>query len=172
MADMEGGMGLPSADGLTADGPAADGPSADPRRYDTAAAAETEALGERLGRTLAAGDVVTLSGPLGSGKTTFAKGLARGLEVAEEVTSPTYALVSEYRGRLTLYHVDLYRIATPTQYTSLAMDDILHGPWVTVVEWPEHAAPPITGTIGVTFAVAAGGGRTVCIQGAARPDAA
>lgn len=161
----------------TADGPSADGPAADPRRYDTAAAAETEALGERLGRTLAAGDVVTLSGPLGSGKTTFAKGLARGLAVAEEVTSPTYALISEYRGRLTLYHVDLYRIATPAQYASLAMDDILHGPWITVVEWPEHAAPPITGAVRVTFAIAAGGGRTVSIRGgrirgAARPEGA
>lgn len=166
MTDMEGGMGRPPADG-----PPADGPSADPRRYDTAAAAETEALGERLGRTLAAGDVVTLAGPLGSGKTTFAKGLARGLAVAEEVTSPTYALISEYRGRLTLYHVDLYRIGTPAQYASLAMDDILHGPWVTVVEWPEHAAPPITDAVTVTFAIAAGGGRTVRIRGAARPEA-
>ncbi len=150
-----------------ADRPAADRPAGQPQRYVTAAAAETEALGERLGRKLAAGDVVTLSGPLGSGKTTFAKGLARGLQVAEEVTSPTYALVSEYAGRLPLYHVDLYRIAAPAQYRSLAMDDILHGPWVTVVEWPEHAAPPITGAIEVTFAIAAGGGRTVCVRGAA-----
>lgn len=147
--------------------PAADPPAAQPQRYVTAAAAETEAVGERLGRALAAGDVVTLTGPLGSGKTTFAKGLARGLEVAEEVTSPTYALVSEYGGRLALYHVDLYRVATPAQYRSLAMDDILHGPWVTVVEWPEHAAPPITGAIEVTFAVAADGGRTVCVRGVA-----
>lgn len=150
-----------------ADRPAAGRPAGQPQRYVTAAAAETEALGERLGRALAAGDVVTLSGPLGSGKTTFAKGLARGLRVAEEVTSPTYALVSEYAGRLPLYHVDLYRIAAPAQYRSLAMDDILHGPWVTVVEWPEHAAPPITGAIEVTFAIGAGGGRTVCVRGAA-----
>lgn len=150
-----------------ADRPAAGRPDGQPQRYVTAAAAETEALGERLGRALAAGDVVTLSGPLGSGKTTFAKGLARGLRVAEEVTSPTYALVSEYAGRLPLYHVDLYRIAAPAQYRSLAMDDILHGPWVTVVEWPEHAAPSITGAIEVTFAIGAGGGRTVCVRGAA-----
>ena len=150
-----------------ADRPAADRPAAQPQRYDTAAAAETEALGERLGHALAAGDVVTLSGPLGSGKTTFAKGLARGLEVAEEVTSPTYALVGEYHGRLALYHVDLYRIATAAQYASLAMDDILHGPWVTVVEWPEHAAPPIAATVAVTFQVIDGGGRTVRIRGAA-----
>ena len=133
----------------------------------TAEAAETESLGERLGRSLAAGDVVTLSGPLGSGKTTFAKGLARGLDVPDDVTSPTYALVSEYRGRLTLYHVDLYRVSTPGQYASLAMDEMLHGPWVTVVEWPEHAQPPITDAIQVAFAVTPSGGRTICVKGPA-----
>ena len=139
-------------------------PRSEPRRHHTAEAAETEALGERLGRSLAAGDVVTLSGPLGSGKTTFAKGLARGLDIPDDVTSPTYALVSEYRGRLTLYHVDLYRISTPGQYATLAMDEMLHGPWVTVVEWPEHAQPPITDAIQVAFAVTGSGGRTICVR--------
>ena len=142
-------------------------PAPEPRRYDTVEATDTEALGERLGRSLSAGDVVTLSGPLGSGKTTFAKGLARGLRITDQVTSPTYALASEYRGRLTLYHVDLYRISTPGQYVSLAMDEMLHGPWVTVVEWPEHALPPITDAIQVTFTVTASGGRTVCVRGPA-----
>ena len=142
-------------------------PTSEPSRHDTREATETELLGERLGRSLAAGDVVALCGPLGSGKTTFAKGLARGLEIAEDVTSPTYALVSEYVGRVKLYHVDLYRIATPAQYASLAMDEILHGPWVTVVEWPEHAQPPIRDATQVTFAVTAHGGRTICVRGAA-----
>ena len=139
----------------------------EPGSHHTVEAAETEALGERLGRSLGAGDVVTLSGPLGSGKTTFAKGLARGLDIADDVTSPTYALVSEYRGRLTLYHVDLYRISTAGQYASLAMDEMLHGPWITVVEWPEHAQPPITDAIQVEFSVTAGGGRTICVRGPA-----
>lgn len=140
-------------------------PESEPSRHHTVEATETESLGECLGRSLAAGDVVTLSGPLGSGKTTFAKGLARGLDVSDDVTSPTYALVSEYRGRLTLYHVDLYRVSTPGQYASLAMDEMLHGPWVTVVEWPEHAQPPITEAIQVAFAVTASGGRTICMKG-------
>ena len=139
----------------------------EPGCHHTVEAAETEALGERLGRSLDAGDVVTLSGPLGSGKTTFAKGLARGLDIADDVTSPTYALVSEYRGRLTLYHVDLYRISTAGQYASLAMDEMLHGPWITVVEWPEHAQPPITDAIQVEFSVTGGGGRTICVRGPA-----
>ena len=139
----------------------------EPGRHHTVEAAETEALGERLGRSLGAGDVVTLSGPLGSGKTTFAKGLARGLDIADDVTSPTYALVSEYHGRLTLYHVDLYRISTAGQYASLAMDEMLHGPWITVVEWAEHAQPPITDAIQVEFSVTAGGGRTICVRGPA-----
>ena len=142
-------------------------PAPEPGRHHTVEAAETEALGERLGRRLGAGDVVTLSGPLGSGKTTFAKGLARGLDIADDVTSPTYALVSEYRGRLTLYHVDLYRISTAGQYASLAMDEMLHGPWITVVEWPEHAQPPITDAIQVDFLVTGGGGRSICVRGPA-----
>ena len=142
-------------------------PAPEPGRHHTVEAAETEALGERLGRSLGAGDVVTLSGPLGSGKTTFAKGLARGLDIPDDVTSPTYALVSEYRGRLRLYHVDLYRISTAGQYASLAMDEMLHGPWITVVEWPEHAQPPITDAIQVEFSVTDGGGRTICVRGPA-----
>ena len=142
-------------------------PAPEAGRHHTVEAAETESLGERLGRSLGAGDVVTLSGPLGSGKTTFAKGLARGLDIADDVTSPTYALVSEYRGRLTLYHVDLYRISTAGQYASLAMDEMLHGPWITVVEWPEHAQPPITDAIRVEFSVTESGGRTICVRGPA-----
>lgn len=133
------------------------------RRHDTADAAQTEALGEALGRSLATGNVVTLSGPLGSGKTTFAKGIARGLKVDDEVTSPSYAVVSEYEGILTLYHVDLYRISSPAQYQSLAMDEILYGPWVTIVEWPEHAQPPIPDAIRVTFAISPSGGRIIRI---------
>ena len=139
-------------------------PGPEPRRHDAEDAAATEALGERLGHSLAAGDVVTLSGPLGSGKTTFAKGIARALEIADEVTSPSYALVSEYGGRLTLYHVDLYRIASPAQYESLAMDEVLYGPWITVIEWPEHAQPPIRDAIRVTFAISSSGGRTIHIE--------
>ena len=105
------------------------------------------ALAARLRDRLAArrGAVIALHGDLGAGKTTFAKGFARGLGIHEAVTSPTYQLVLEYESPadaplpLTLYHVDLYRIDAAVQLASLAMDDFIHGSGVTLVEWPERA---------------------------------
>lgn len=75
---------------------------------------ETERLGQALGSVLQSGDVVLLSGNLGSGKTTFTKGVAAGLDILEEVTSPTFVLVAEYEGRVPLVHMDLYRLADAT----------------------------------------------------------
>ncbi|MFP4056319.1 MAG: tRNA (adenosine(37)-N6)-threonylcarbamoyltransferase complex ATPase subunit type 1 TsaE [Candidatus Brocadiia bacterium] len=101
---------------------------------------ETVALGRRLGRRLAAGQVVALRGPLGSGKTTLAKGIALGLGLDDEryVTSPTFVLVHEYRGRLPIYHVDLYRLHGPADAEALGLDEIFFGQGVTVVEWAER----------------------------------
>ena len=77
----------------------------------TSSEAETAAAGARLAESLQPGDVVLLYGELGAGKTAFTRGLAEGLGVqADEVSSPTFTLIQEYRGRLTLYHVDLYRL--------------------------------------------------------------
>ena len=85
---------------------------------------ETSAAGERLGQRLAAGAVVLLYGDLGAGKTAFVRGLARGLGApADDVTSPTFTLVQEYRGRLTLYHVDLYRLE-PAEIDDLGLDEL------------------------------------------------
>jgi len=105
---------------------------------------QTRALGARLGEVLlregAAGAVVAFSGPLGAGKTCFVQGLARGLGVAGAVRSPTFVLIHEYRGRVLLYHVDLYRLAPP-DLDALGLDEILDGPGVTAIEWAEHAGP-------------------------------
>ena len=130
----------------------------------TTKSSQTKELGKQLGHKLSKGDVVTLSGQLGSGKTTFAKGIAQGLEIPDEVTSPSYALISEYHGRLKMYHVDLYRISSPGQYESLAMDEILYGPWVTVIEWPENASPLIIDSITVLFTIEPTGKRTIQIR--------
>ena len=103
---------------------------------------ETAALGRDLARRLRRGAVVLLSGPLGAGKTAFARGIAEGLGAdAEDVSSPTFTIVQEYRGRLPLQHVDLYRL-TPPEVDDLALDDLLEQS-VMAVEWPEHwtAAP-------------------------------
>ena len=100
----------------------------------------TVKLGERLGRLLGPGDVICLSGPLGSGKTYLTKGIALGLGVSDSraVRSPTFILVNEYQGRLKLYHVDAYRLEGPAELESLGSDEFLFSDAVTVVEWAER----------------------------------
>ena len=113
----------------------------------THSAAETMAFGERLGALLGPGDVVTLVGPLGAGKTTLTKGLAVGLGVDEPrwVTSPTFVLVHEYAGRLPVYHVDAYRLTGPDDAEAIGLEEMFYGDGVTVVEWADRildALPP------------------------------
>ena len=100
---------------------------------------ETAAAGRELARTLASGSIVLLSGDLGAGKTAFVRGMAEGLGIdPAEVTSPTFALVQEYRGgRLPLYHVDLYRLK-PTEVDDLGLDEMTLAGGVTAIEWPDR----------------------------------
>ena len=100
--------------------------------------AETIALGERLGRLAAAGDLVCLLGELGAGKTQLAKGIARGLGIDDTVNSPTFVLMSEYRGRLPLFHVDLYRLADAADALAGGVVDERQVDGLTVVEWPDR----------------------------------
>ena len=103
----------------------------------TSSPEETEFLGERIGRALEPGMVVALIGELGAGKTTLAKGIARGLEVPDLVHSPTFTLIHEHKGRIPVYHFDLYRLDTIEQIEDLGYEDYFHGPGVTIVEWAE-----------------------------------
>jgi len=115
---------------------------------------ETLAAGERLGRRLTAGAVVLLFGDLGAGKTAFVRGLARGLDVPDdEVTSPTFTLVQEYRGRLTLHHVDLYRLE-PAEVADLGLDELTSGDAVVAIEWAErwHDAPDLAWEVRLSHA--------------------
>jgi tRNA threonylcarbamoyladenosine biosynthesis protein TsaE len=99
---------------------------------------DTLAAGERFAARLTAGATVLLFGDLGAGKTAFVRGLARGLGVpADEVTSPTFTLVQEYRGRLTLHHVDLYRLE-PAEVGDLGLDELTAGDAVVAIEWAER----------------------------------
>ena len=91
------------------------------------------ALGEKLGTLLEKNDVLILTGELGAGKTTFTKGLAKGLEINQMIKSPTYTIVREYEGRLPLYHLDVYRIEGDAD--SIDLDEFLFGGGVTVIEW-------------------------------------
>jgi len=100
--------------------------------------AETHALGERLGRLLQPGDVVTLSGEMGAGKTTLAQGLGRGLAISEPVCSPTFALVQQYAGRLPVWHLDVYRLGSRDELVDLGWSDLLASQSVLLIEWPER----------------------------------
>jgi len=105
----------------------------------TAGASGTRAAGEALGRLLRAGDYVCLEGELGAGKTTFVQGMARGLGVADAyVTSPSFALVNEYKGRFPFYHIDLYRLSGPEDLEDIGFTEF-PGVGVAAVEWPERA---------------------------------
>lgn len=99
----------------------------------SSSAEETDAFAERLGSLLKAGDVLTLEGDLGAGKTTFTKGLAKGLEVKRTVNSPTFTIMKEYQGRLPLYHMDVYRVED--EFEDLGFDEYFNGDGVCVVEW-------------------------------------
>jgi tRNA threonylcarbamoyladenosine biosynthesis protein TsaE len=99
--------------------------------------AETEEVGRQLAAGLPAGQVILLSGPLGAGKTALTRGLARGLGCdSAAVSSPTFTLIQEYPGPVTLQHVDLYRL-TPIEVDDLALEDLLEDA-VMAVEWPER----------------------------------
>ena len=104
---------------------------------------QTVALGEVIGRTLRAGDLVLLYGELGAGKTTLVRGLARAVGYRGRVSSPTFALAHVYRGkRLTLHHLDLYRLKEG-QTGELGLDELLNDPrGAVVVEWPQAARWP------------------------------
>lgn len=111
-----------------------------PLKVVTRSVEETRALGEQLGRdVLRPGDVVVLSGELGSGKTALAQGVGRGLEVDGPVVSPTFTLVREYQGRIRLCHVDIYRLERVQEIHELGIEEELEES-VTLIEWGEVAA--------------------------------
>ncbi|MCE5197839.1 MAG: tRNA (adenosine(37)-N6)-threonylcarbamoyltransferase complex ATPase subunit type 1 TsaE [Armatimonadota bacterium] len=104
----------------------------------TYSADETMEIGERLGRGLQAGDVLALFGDLGAGKTTFTKGIARGLGLEADVHSPTFTLIHEHLGTIPLYHVDLYRLASEEEVDTLGIDEYIYGDGVTIIEWADR----------------------------------
>jgi tRNA threonylcarbamoyladenosine biosynthesis protein TsaE len=99
---------------------------------------ETQDLGRVLGQESQAGDVFLLVGPLGAGKTCLTQGIAWGLGVQEYARSPTFVLVTRYHGRLTIHHVDLYRIEDPLETLDLGLEEYLGGEGVCVVEWADR----------------------------------
>lgn len=114
----------------------------------TTSVSETLNLGEVLGQSISAPMVIALTGDLGSGKTVFVQGLARGLDVPGEyyITSPSYTLINEYPGRLTLYHADLYRLAGGIDLEDLELPDLVNGKGVVAIEWADRIAVQELGT--------------------------
>jgi tRNA threonylcarbamoyladenosine biosynthesis protein TsaE len=110
------------------------------REITTQSAEETIAFGRTLAQLLAPPKIVLLRGDLGAGKTTLVKGIAEAFEaaLAEEVTSPTFTLVHEYRGPLAdLFHIDLYRVDTPRELQTLGLDDLCSDRSILLIEWGE-----------------------------------
>ena len=100
---------------------------------------ETLAIAEGYAKTLRGGDVVLLDGDMGAGKTVFTKGLAKGLGIEEEVTSPTYAYMNDYDGRL--FHYDCYRIESVEQAERLGLADYFDMGGICIIEWAQNIAP-------------------------------
>ena len=101
----------------------------------TDSAQETQALGAALAPFLRPGDVISLSGDLGAGKTCFTQGLARGMGITERITSPTFNLIKEYGNSIPLYHFDVYRLHDPSDLYELGFEEYFYGNGVTVIEW-------------------------------------
>ena len=100
---------------------------------------ETRRIGVSLGRLIEAGDVLLLCGDLGAGKTCLTQGIARGLGIEGYVRSPTFVLVSIHRGRLPLYHIDIYRLDHVAEVLDLGLEEYLAGDGVSVIEWADKA---------------------------------
>ncbi|MCF0242384.1 MAG: tRNA (adenosine(37)-N6)-threonylcarbamoyltransferase complex ATPase subunit type 1 TsaE [Treponema sp.] len=98
---------------------------------------ETIELGRKIGSLLKRGDIIAMQGTLAAGKTTITKGIAESLEVKDTITSPTFCLISEYEGKMPLYHMDVYRLEGTDDFENLGTDDMLYGEGVSIIEWSE-----------------------------------
>ena len=113
---------------------------------------ETEAIGRKIAAKLLPGDIIAYYGDLGAGKTAFTRGLAAGLGVTEQVTSPTYTIVNEYlSGRMPLFHFDMYRLDSADDLFNIGWEDYLARGGVCAVEWSENVEEALSGAIRITI---------------------
>lgn len=105
----------------------------------SASADETVQMGARLAGILRPGEIVALTGNLGSGKTVFVRGVCAGLEIQDPVTSPTFALIQEYTGRLRVFHFDFYRLQSPAEIEDLGLPHYFESGGISLIEWSERA---------------------------------
>ena len=116
--------------------------------FKTESPEETQALGEKLGKTLKQGDVIALIGDLGTGKTCLTQGIARGVGIApdEVVNSPSYILINEYNGVTPIYHIDLYRLENSEEIAELGLSEYMDGNGICIIEWAERIAATLPDT--------------------------
>ncbi len=127
---------------------------------------DTQKLGEIIGTAVTGGTVLALTGDLGSGKTAFVQGLARGLEVPDDyyITSPSYTLINEYPGRYPLFHVDLYRISDPMDMENIGLYEILHNSGIVAIEWADRIEQKLLpDPINIHFELTGEKSRKICI---------
>ena len=127
--------------------------------------AETEAFGERLAAALSPGAVVAYRGGLGMGKTAFTRGLARGLDCRDRVTSPTFTIVNEYQGRIPLFHFDMYRLNGSEDLFDIGWEDYLSRGGVCAVEWSENVPEAMAGALTVNIEKLGDTDRKIPIEG-------
>lgn len=132
---------------------------------------ETEAIGRKIAAKLLPGDIIAYYGDLGAGKTAFTRGLAAGLGVTEQVTSPTYTIVNEYlSGRLPLFHFDMYRLDSADDLFDIGWEDYLARGGVCAVEWSENVMDALPeDTVWVRIAREGDTGRSITIKGVELP---
>ena len=127
---------------------------------------ETEKIGEALAKSLQPGTILAYRGNLGAGKTAFTRGLARGLDCKETVTSPTYTIVNEYLGgRLPLFHSDMYRLASSDDLWDIGWEDYLEREGVCAVEWSENVQDAMENAVTVTIEKLGENTRRITIEG-------
>ncbi len=115
------------------------------RKYYSSSPEETIELGKKIGERLRGGDIIAFRGGLGAGKTTMTRGIALGMGLRDEVSSPTFALVNEYRGKTALYHFDMYRVNGGLDLDSTGFFDYVSDDCVIAVEWSENIADELPG---------------------------
>jgi tRNA threonylcarbamoyladenosine biosynthesis protein TsaE len=106
--------------------------------FHTETSDETQDIGKAIGRLLKPGDLISLVGEMGAGKTTLVQGIAQGLESTEHVTSPTFTLINEYPGRIPLYHFDVYRLQSSEDMEDLGYEEYFQGTGATLIEWADR----------------------------------
>jgi tRNA threonylcarbamoyladenosine biosynthesis protein TsaE len=135
-------------------------------QFSTQTLAETQQLGKQVGTHVQPGSVLTLKGDLGSGKTAFVQGIAKGLEVPGDyyITSPTFTLINEYPGRCRLFHMDLYRITGAEELEDIGIEDILCGDGVVAIEWAEKLPDEmIAGHLLIQISITDDQSRQICM---------